>query len=189
MLSGLQVELRWNAEIHHRLLLLLFLPRLCPLSSQTSDRRDEEKAEFDMPNFPNQGLKALIEIWRQLVALLQEVIQLYVTAGKRLTFLSILCCFIAKCVSNVFVHSETRSAELVYFVDWFEMEDPDSVWPPAGAKVRPPRRGKTPVFLFFLSHIPRCSHTLRSPAYDRQQSRGNYPSTPPPLNSPLHLLV
>ncbi|KAL1278709.1 hypothetical protein QQF64_025382 [Cirrhinus molitorella] len=59
-------------------------------------------------------------------------------------------------------------------------EDTDSVWPPAGAKVRPPRRGKTPVFLFFPSHIPRCSHTLRSGAYDRQQSSGNYPSTPPP---------
>lgn len=51
----------------------------------------------------------------------------------------------------------------------------DSVWPPAGAKVRPPWRGKTLVFLFSFSHIPRRSHTFKSRAYDRQQSRGNYP--------------
>lgn len=113
---------------------------LCFISAIHNKWPPRGEREIWHANCRNQELKALIETWRKSVTLPPK--------KKRPSHRAVPFLFVPFWARTRRSVQKTRRGEIVYSVNGSSAMDADSVWPPAGAKVRPPWRGKTLVFLF-----------------------------------------
>lgn len=153
-------------------LLLLFLPRFLSHihpRQMTREMRCELNLIYQLPQSRVYGSN------RNLVVLLQEASQL--RQKTIVLFLLILCCFITKCIANISSIQRCEAAKL--YILWTDFK-----WRTLtvfGLR-RGPRSDHHDVVRPLSSSFsfPTFHAALKSRAYDRQQSSGNYPSTPPP---------